>query len=135
MNYNKKILFAVLLMTTTVFSSMIGYVQGVRGKKSETRTFYNFTPVALQKEKTHTVSGKEEKAMEKKPEAPTPCYVLKEAGGVLALYAVNGQDEKLWQTYDVRVNLLPEKDRAQLADGIEFSSISEALQMIEDFSG
>ena len=135
MNFNRKAVFAAILITTTFFSSMIGYIQGVRGEKSRARSLYERVSVTPQKEKIRSVSSKENEPPVKKSEEPIPRYILKEENGILALYLDTGGERKLWQTYDVSVNLLPESDRAQLAGGIEFSSISEALQIVEDFSG
>lgn len=135
MNFNRKAVFAAILISTTFFSSMIGYIQGVRGEKSRARSLYERVSVTPQKEKISSVSSKENEPPVRKTEESSPKYVLKEENGILALYLNAGGDKKLWQTYDVRVSLLPESDRAQLSSGIEFDSISEALQMIEDFSG
>ncbi|MBQ8391227.1 MAG: BofC C-terminal domain-containing protein [Clostridia bacterium] len=135
MNFNRKAVFAAILITTTFFSSMIGYIQGVRGEKSRSRYLYERVSVTPQREDISSVSNKKNELPVKKAEESIPKYILKEQDGILALYLGTGREEKLWQTYDISVNLLPESDRAQLAEGIEFSSISEALQMIEDFSG
>lgn len=135
MNFNRKAVFAAILITTTFFSSMIGYIQGVRGEKSRSRYLYERISVTPQRENISSVSSKKNEPPVKKAAESIPKYILKEQDGILALYLGTGSEEKLWQTYDISVNLLPESDRAQLAEGIEFSSISEALQMIEDFSG
>ena len=135
MNFNRKAVFAAILITTTFFSSMIGYIQGVRGEKSRARSVYERVSVTPQREKISIASSNEGAPPAKKSDEPTPKYILKEQDGILALYSVTGGGEKLWQTYDISVNLLPESDREQLAGGIKFESISEALQMIEDFSG
>ena len=135
MNFNRKAVFAAILITTTFFSSMIGYIQGVRGEKSRARSLYERVSVTPQKEKVSSVSSNENEPPVKKAEESVPKYILKEENGILALYLDTGKERKLWQTYDIRVSLLPESDRAELASGIEFSGISEALQMIEDFSG
>ena len=135
MNFNRKAVFAAILITTTFFSSMIGYIQGVRGEKSRSRYLYERISVTPQRENISSVSSKKNEPPVKKAEESIPKYILKEQDGILALYLGTGSEEKLWQTYDISVNLLPESDRAQLAEGIEFSSISEALQIIEDFSG
>ena len=135
MNFNRKAVFAAILITTTFFSSMIGYIQGVRGEKSRSRYLYERVSVTPQRENISSVSSKKNEPPVKKAEESISKYILKEQDGILALYLGTGSEEKLWQTYDISVNLLPESDRAQLAEGIEFSSISEALQMIEDFSG
>ncbi len=135
MNFNRKAIFAAILITTTFFSSMIGYIQGVRGEKSRARSVYERVSVTPQRENISSVSSKKGEPTLKKSEESLPRYILKEENGILALYSGTGSEKKLWQTYDISVRLLPESDRAQLAEGIEFSSISEALQMIEDFSG
>ena len=36
---------------------------------------------------------------------------------------------------DIYVSLLPQHDRDMLKDGISCSNLSEAMQLIEDFSG
>ena len=135
MNFNRKAVFAAILITTTFFSTMIGYIQGVRCEKSRSRSLYERVSVTPQREKISSVSSKENDPPVKKSEETIPKYILKEQDGILALYLCTDGGEKLWQTYDISVNLLPESDRAQLASGINFESISEALQMIEDFSG
>ncbi len=135
MNFNGKAVFAAILITTTFFSSMIGYIQGVRGEKSRARNAYERVAVTPQRENISSVSSKKNDPPVKKSEEPIPKYILKEEDGILALYLGTDGEERLWQTYDISVSLLPESDRAQLAEGIRFESISEALQMIEDFSG
>ncbi len=135
MNFNRKAVFAAILISTTFFSTMIGYIQGVRGEKSRARSLYERVSITPQREKISSVSSNENDLPVKKSEEAVPKYILKEQDGILALYLGTGSEEKLWQTYDISVNLLPESDRKQLAEGIEFESISEALQIIEDFSG
>ena len=135
MKPSKKPTVLVLLTITIFLSSMFGYIRGVHSEKRRVR-------YALEQNNLFTGTILSQKASAEKSKEvstrklPDPSYyILREENGVLALYHHNSGGEKLWQSYDIPVNLLPESDRNSLSEGIEFSSISAALQAVEDFSG
>ncbi len=130
-----KSLLLIFLLTVAVFStSMFGYIFGSGTNNSQ--------PVP---QKTASVKAKEAKDI---PSASQPSgvenvvqdfkesYVLRETDGKIALFIryANG-DEILHSDYDVSVSLLPKSDREELKKGIELSSLSDAMQLVEDYVG
>ena len=63
-------------------------------------------------------------------------YVIKQKDGSVAIYSkLKNNALKLYEEYDIPVSLLPEADRTALSDGIEVDSLSDAIIMVENFSG
>ena len=63
-------------------------------------------------------------------------YVIKEKNGNIAIYSkLKNNALKLYEEYDIPVSLLPEADRTNLSSGIEVNSLSDAIIMVENFSG
>ena len=61
-------------------------------------------------------------------------YVLKEHKGGLGIFSVcSDGKEELYEVYDILASALPKADREHLASGIESSSLSEILQIVEDY--
>lgn len=61
-------------------------------------------------------------------------YVLKEYKGGLGIFSVcSDGKEELYEAYDISISALPKADRERLASGIESSSLSEILQIVEDY--
>jgi len=68
------------------------------------------------------------------PEKTTVKFSLKEYNNVLGVFKINSDGKKeLYEVYDVAVNTLPAEDRKKIHYGIESSSLSEILQIIEDY--
>ena len=57
---------------------------------------------------------------------------IRESGGKIAVYTADGY---LVRLFDVRVDTLPEADRAALREGISVSSWKELLSVIQDYTG
>ena len=125
----------VLLFVVAFLSSSIGYVSGVRASQKDD------TPKTIDTNPPFPViddTSQEEPLPI--PELPddkgfTQKYVLREYNGNIALFTCysNGE-EALHDVYDVSVSLLPESDRKLLKEGIECDSLSNALQLAEDYS-
>ena len=125
-----------VLFIAVFFSSMTGYIAGVNSSRSapvylknedESNSYSHFSQQISQS----PAKGESQSVQSTK----SSFYILKEHSGVVALFFHDSNgSEKLWQTYDIHVNLLPEADREQLKKGIQLSSISEALEYIENFS-
>ena len=66
----------------------------------------------------------------------TKGYVVKEKNGFVAIYSMLENNAlNLYEEYDIPVSLLPRADRILLEKGIEANSLSDALIMVENFSG
>ena len=125
--------FATLFLVAFI-SSMTGYVLGSRyaGKKLlPEREILPEVSASVRQQLTDDTSP--QKTTENEDTATT--YILREENGIIALYSKSREKEKLWQTYDISVKLLPQSDRNKLNEGIVLSEISEALQLVEDYSG
>lgn len=124
-----------LLCAVTFISSMAGYISGAREQQPEVHR----KEADSQQEIMQSVSGKSAEfplSAETDLNNKTEAFVVKEHKGNIALFIkyTNGNEE-LQQEYSVPVTLLPRSDREELAAGIEFKSLSDALQLIEDYSG
>lgn len=69
-------------------------------------------------------------------ENTTAGYIAIEKDNNIAIYTKmkNGL-LKLYSEYDILVNMLPKYDRDALKKGIEFDNLSDALMLIENYSG
>jgi len=123
------------LFLVVFFSSMAGYIFGT-AKNPQQNTGAIPTPPLI-KEAVPEIpvikSASEEHAAAVSDF--TESYVLREDNGKVSLFIryANG-DEELHTTYDSPVSLLPENDREALRKGIVFDSISDALQLAEDYA-
>ena len=71
-----------------------------------------------------------------KVKSATKGYVVKEKDGFVAIYSrLENNALNLYEEYDIPVSLLPKADRTALQNGIDVNSLSDALVMIENFSG
>ncbi|MBR1968762.1 MAG: hypothetical protein IKA17_00180 [Clostridia bacterium] len=69
-------------------------------------------------------------------ENTTVGYVCKEKNNKVAIYTkMKNGVLKLYGEYNVLVNMLPKYDRELLKKGIEFDNLSDALVLIENYSG
>ena len=129
-------MFYIFIMCIIAFSaSMAGYVSGVRATGQKTRQqsmlsapspfVQSRTPLPL--ESTLPVIDKDTEI--------TTTYILRDKDGKLALFSkYSDGKESLYQDYDISTKSLPKSDRELLTRGIEVSSLSEALQLAEDYS-
>lgn len=125
----------VLLCAITFSASAAGYVSGVRATQKnlaerETRneaSFPEIQSITHQEEELFSAVSSESNL--------TQTYVLREHEGKIALFMkyVSG-NEAIHDIYDVSVSLLPSSDREQLKKGIICNSLSDALQLVEDYS-
>ena len=69
-------------------------------------------------------------------ENTTAGYVVCEKNNNIAIYTkMKNGSLKLYGEYDILVNMLPKYDRDALKKGIEFDNLSNALMLIENYSG
>lgn len=131
----KGVKLGVLLCIVTFSASAAGYVSGVRATqknsaKQETRNEATFPKMqSVTHEETELFSAVSSES------DLTQTYVLREHEGKIALFMkyVSG-NEAIHDIYDVSVSLLPSSDREQLKKGIICDSLSDALQLVEDYS-
>lgn len=60
-------------------------------------------------------------------------YILKEQGGVIAVYKENEAGNELYDLTDISVDYLTEDDKQNLKNGIEVTGIDSLNQLLEDF--
>lgn len=60
-------------------------------------------------------------------------YILKEQGGVIAVYKENEEGNELYDLTDISVDYLTEDDKQNLKNGIEVTGIDSLNQLLEDF--
>ena len=130
-----KSLLLIFLLAVAVFStSMFGYIFGAGGNNAQT------VPQKAASAQAEKVEGSSSTAeplgTENVVQDFEESYVLRETDGKIALFIryANG-DEILHSDYDVSVSLLPKNDREELKKGIELSSLSDAMQLVEDYVG
>ncbi len=69
-------------------------------------------------------------------ENTTVGYVACEKDNNIAIYTkMKNGSLKFYAEYDILVNMLPKYDREALERGIEFDNLSDALLLIENYSG
>lgn len=69
-------------------------------------------------------------------ENTTVGYVCKEKDNSVVIYTKMKNDSlKPYHKYNILVNMLPKYDRELLEKGIEFDNLSDALMLIENYSG
>ena len=131
MKTSKMIKLSLVLAVTVFISSLAGYICGVRAnhdvekKNSESKVSVKGT---FQKNEVIEDSGKKEE------ETVGETYILKSKGSGVSLYLKKTDGtEKLYKSYDIPVRFLPKSDREALKKGIEFNSIDDVLQLIEDY--
>ena len=115
-------------------SSMAGYIFGVQAGKEN----------VIQKKEVKYVDNNPEKedvinqsAVTEKIEINTDDhktnYILREYEGKIALFRNNAGEEEVYKIYEISISLLPQSDREALKIGVETESLSEALQLVEDY--
>lgn len=60
-------------------------------------------------------------------------YILKEQGGVIAVFKENEEGNELYDLTDISVDYLTEDDKQNLKNGIEVIGIDSLNQLLEDF--
>ena len=118
----------VIVCAVAFISSMTGYVFGAVGNKVKApEKIYAQEGDVL--EKTENVSH----SVESTPEKRGGVYRIKEEGGKVTISIDDGEKSTLYRSYDINVSALPKADRELLYKGIETESLSDALQIIEDY--
>lgn len=130
MKISNAVKLSLVVVVVAFTSTVTGYIFGVRAN--------NRADEIPEKEETAAKPmSKEEKSMEIEPEeiVVTQTYLLKDNNGYLALYhKYSDGRETPYREYDISVQTLPQTDREALKKGIEVGSLSEALQIVEDYS-
>lgn len=129
----KSIIMTFLLCAAVFSASMVGYISGVQANKKQDMPQSAASSQAEKVEDIFPMNNVTEP--ENVVQDFTETYVLREKDGQVALFIryTNG-DEQFYSSYDVSVNLLPKNDREELAAGIELNTLSDALQLVEDYS-
>lgn len=125
-----------LLFAVTFISSMVGYIVGARNstKNTSPENAASSSLPPLVNAEDISISQEYIPPEEEKPDI-TKSYVIREKDGKLSLYSkFSDGREKLYQSYDISVTYLPKSDRELLLQGIETESLSDALQLVEDYS-
>ena len=60
-------------------------------------------------------------------------YILKEQGGVIAVFKENEEGNELYDLTDISVDYLTEDDKQNLKNGIEVTGTDSLNQLLEDF--
>lgn len=120
MSYKKLFGLCILLFTVTFSGTVGGYISGVHKSKNQ-KEAPSSEPIVKVKNQNSIVKT----------------YIVKESEGAVNMYLKNtdGSLSLLRRYGDIYVSLLPRHDRDMLKDGISCSNLSEAMQLIEDFSG
>lgn len=132
----KGLKYSLLLCIVAFLASLVGYVSGVSASRKQAAQKPS-GEAALPANFQNVVQNVQEEKLPPLPHSQeiTQTYILKENNGNIALFTrYSDGKEELHDTYEVSLSLLPESDRKQLEKGIECSSLSEALQLIEDYS-
>ncbi len=128
MKKSKGILIVSLVFLVVFLSSMTGYIFGVNADDKGAKIPVQNLEEVKEEENTPT----EQDITYGEP--VTKKYILKQQEGKIVLFQrFSDGTEKIHKKYDISVSLLPSSDRELLKDGIEAESLSEALQMIEDY--
>ena len=124
------IILSLVVGIVAFVSAFTGYVFGARANQEVPKTVQNTNVVRKSvEEKSGAVAPKVEQP------AVTQSYLLKDRDGKVNIYhKYSDGTEKLYNEYDIPVKHLPQSDRDALKEGIEVGSLSEALQLIEDYS-
>ena len=132
----KSVLLFCFVLAAVFSSSLVGYLFGSAVVREEAPSTVE-APV-----KSNTVSVKKEVkapviAEEKVKESEPPqkeVYILREDNGKIALFirSIDGK-ERLHSSYDVPIAFLPKSDREKLKNGMEFNSLDEIVQFVEDY--
>ena len=132
----KGLKYGLLLCIVAFSASMIGYVSGVSASRKNAPQ-ETFEGTSLPAKFQNVVQNAQEEMPSPPPSVQeiTQTYILRESSGNIALFTrYSDGREELHNTYEVSLSLLPQADRKQLQNGIECASLSEALQLIEDYS-
>ncbi len=121
MNNRTVLKLGIALCVTSFIGSASGYIHAARGT----------SPNFIEKEPLKTpfiqISTQEQTNTSKS-------YILKDNNGIVTLYVKSdGQTPIIYKKYDVYVSTLPKADRVALETGIEISTLSDALELVEGY--
>jgi len=132
----KSILLVCFVLAAVFSSSLVGYLFGSAVAREEapsiTETPVKSNTVSVKKEVKAPVATEEEKEKIEVPQKEV--YILREDNGKIALFikSTDGK-ERLHSSYDVPIAFLPKSDREKLKKGMEFNSLDEIVQFVEDY--
>ncbi len=129
-------IFYILLMCIIAFSaSMAGYVSGVRATGQKMRRQSSLSAPSPFMQSRTALPIEDTLPIISAESSITTTYILRDKDGKLALFSkFSDGEESLYQDYDILTKSLPKSDRELLSAGIEVSSLSDALQLVEDYS-
>lgn len=129
-------IFYIFLMCIIAFSSsMAGYVSGVRATGQKIRRQSTLSAPSPFIQSRAVLPMEDTLPIISTDKEITTTYILREKDGKLALFSkLSDGEESLYQDYDILTKSLPKSDRELLSVGIEVASLSDALQLVEDYS-
>lgn len=130
----KGLKLGILLCVITFSATAAGYVSGVRAWQKSLSDTSSGSSTSISSPQAEIPEEELLSAVSKESEF-TQTYLIKEHEGRIALFMKYASgEEALHDVYDVSVSLLPSSDREQLQKGIYCDSLSDALQLVEDYS-
>ena len=130
MKTSNAVKLSLVVVAVAFVSTITGYIFGARANSGTEKQ-------PVKREAAAEIVSNEEKKVDKAPEtiSVTQSYLLRETDGYLVLYRKYSDGrETVYRNYDILVKSLPQADRESLEKGIEVDSLSEALQLVEDYS-
>lgn len=117
----------IVLCAASFAGSASGYIKTIQRKKielpqmtiSQTHPFMKIPQTSTKKSDSNITHG----------------YIVKNDNGYITVYVDNGeQTPVIYKKYDIAVSTLPLTDREELETGIKKETLSDVLELIEDFS-
>lgn len=117
----------IVLCAASFAGSASGYIKTIQSKKNElpqmtatqTHPFMKIPQATVQKSASNITHG----------------YIVKSDNGYVTVYVDMGElTPVIYKKYDIAVSTLPLADREQLDRGIKKETLSDVLELIEDFS-
>lgn len=117
----------IVLCVASFAGSASGYVQATRNKKSEIEQ--------MSIAQTHPFIKAPQIVTENTASNITHGYIVKSNNGYVTVYVDNGeQTPVIYKKYDIAVGTLPLADREELKKGIKKETLSDVVELIEDYS-
>lgn len=118
----------IVLCAASFAGSASGYIKTARNKKIE-------LPQQTAISQTHPFIKMPQTVTENTTSKITHSYIVKSNNGYVTVYVDNGdQTPVIYKKYDIAVSTLPLADREALEKGIERESLSDVVELIEDYS-
>ena len=117
----------IALCAASFAGSAGGYIQATRNT--------NTTPPQTVVAQTHPFIKMPQKSVEITDTSINHEYIIKNSNGYVTVYVDAGnQTPVIYKKYDIPVSTLPQADRVELEKGIKKETLSEVIELIEDFS-